>query len=178
MVDFKLEAIVIPVSDVDRAKAFYAEQCGFVCDVDHPPSESFRSSSSRRLAPRARSPSGSGCRRRRPAATRACTCRSDIEAGRAELAARGLDISEPFHFGPEGKTTGSTHHAATSGRTARSATPTAMAGCCRRSRAAHLEADRLRSFFFLLPLALCLFTVRAARSLPRRSRRRAPRTTP
>ena len=33
--DFKLELVLIPVSDVDRAKAFYTEQAGFVLDVDH-----------------------------------------------------------------------------------------------------------------------------------------------
>ena len=32
--DWKLELIVVPVSDVDRAKAFYAEQAGFNVDVD------------------------------------------------------------------------------------------------------------------------------------------------
>jgi catechol 2,3-dioxygenase-like lactoylglutathione lyase family enzyme len=33
--DFKLEVVVVPVVDVDRSKAFYTEQCGFVLDVDH-----------------------------------------------------------------------------------------------------------------------------------------------
>lgn len=33
--DWKLELIVVPVSDVDRAKAFYTEQLGFRLDVDH-----------------------------------------------------------------------------------------------------------------------------------------------
>ena len=32
--DYKLEVVVVPVSDVDRAKAFYGEQCGFVVDLD------------------------------------------------------------------------------------------------------------------------------------------------
>ncbi len=32
--DWRIEVIVVPVSDVDRAKHFYAEQCGFVVDVD------------------------------------------------------------------------------------------------------------------------------------------------
>ena len=34
---FKLEVVVVPVSDVDRAKAFYADQLGFHVDVDHAP---------------------------------------------------------------------------------------------------------------------------------------------
>lgn len=33
--DWKLESIVLPVSDVDRAKAFYVDQLGFHLDVDH-----------------------------------------------------------------------------------------------------------------------------------------------
>ena len=40
--DFKLELVVIPVSDVDRAKAFYAERAGFTVDVDHRAGEQFR----------------------------------------------------------------------------------------------------------------------------------------
>ena len=40
--DWKLEVVVIPVSDVDRAKAFYAEQCGFNVDVDRVMGEEFR----------------------------------------------------------------------------------------------------------------------------------------
>src|SRR5215217_2323502 len=40
--DWKLENIVVPVSDVDRAKAFYAEQLGFGVDVDHRAGEDFR----------------------------------------------------------------------------------------------------------------------------------------
>ena len=42
MADLKLELVLIPVSDVDRAKAFYAEQLGFTLDVDHAPNEEFR----------------------------------------------------------------------------------------------------------------------------------------
>jgi len=41
-VDLKLELVLIPVSDVDRAKTFYVEKVGFNLDVDHRPSETFR----------------------------------------------------------------------------------------------------------------------------------------
>ena len=37
--DFKLELVLIPVTDVDRAKQFYAEKCGFTLDVDHQPND-------------------------------------------------------------------------------------------------------------------------------------------
>src|SRR5690606_13624517 len=40
--DWKLEVVVLPVSDVDRAKAFYVDRLGFHLDVDHAASESFR----------------------------------------------------------------------------------------------------------------------------------------
>jgi hypothetical protein len=42
IVDWKLELIVVPVSDVDRAKAFYAERAGFDLDHDTSPSEGMR----------------------------------------------------------------------------------------------------------------------------------------
>jgi catechol 2,3-dioxygenase-like lactoylglutathione lyase family enzyme len=40
--EFKLELVRVPVSDVDRAKAFYTEKAGFQLDVDHRPGENFR----------------------------------------------------------------------------------------------------------------------------------------
>ena len=40
--DIKLEVVVVPVSDVDRAKAFYTDGCGFKVDVDDSPTPSFR----------------------------------------------------------------------------------------------------------------------------------------
>ena len=55
--DLKLELVAVPVSDVDRAKAFYTEQAGFNADHDHKVNETSASSSSRRPARPARSPS-------------------------------------------------------------------------------------------------------------------------
>ena len=107
MVEFKLEAIVLPVSDVDRAKAFYADRCGFVCDVDHEPNESFRVVQF--------TPSGSACSitfgigvsTKEPGSYEGLhLVVTDIEAARGELVGRGLDISEPYHFGAEGRTPG------------------------------------------------------------------------
>jgi catechol 2,3-dioxygenase-like lactoylglutathione lyase family enzyme len=40
--DWKLEVVIMPVSDVDRAKEFYGEKLGFPVDVDHDAGESFR----------------------------------------------------------------------------------------------------------------------------------------
>ena len=53
-IDMKLEVVVIPVSDVDRAKAFY-ERIGWRLNIDAPPAKISAWSSSRRRAPLARS---------------------------------------------------------------------------------------------------------------------------
>jgi hypothetical protein len=41
-VDWKLEVVLVPVSDVDRAKTFYIEKAGFNLDVDHRAGDNFR----------------------------------------------------------------------------------------------------------------------------------------
>ena len=51
--DWKLETVVVPVADVDRAKTFYADAAGFDVDVDHRSGEDFRVVQL--------TPSGSGC---------------------------------------------------------------------------------------------------------------------
>ena len=43
--DLTLELVVVPVTDVDRAKAFYSETCGFNVDVDHSVGDASASSS-------------------------------------------------------------------------------------------------------------------------------------
>jgi catechol 2,3-dioxygenase-like lactoylglutathione lyase family enzyme len=100
-VDWKLEVVVVPVSDVDRAKAFYTEKAGFHMDVDHSAGEDFRIVQL--------TPPGSACSitlmRNVEAAGSLQGLQlvvSDIEAARAELAGRGVDVSEVFHF-EEGK---------------------------------------------------------------------------
>jgi catechol 2,3-dioxygenase-like lactoylglutathione lyase family enzyme len=106
IVDMKLELVILPVTDVDRAKAFY-EQAGFRLDVDHEISEEFRVVQL--------TPPGSGCsitigKGMTPSppgtAQGLHLVVTDIEAARAELVSREIDISEPFHFGPEGQTPG------------------------------------------------------------------------
>jgi predicted enzyme related to lactoylglutathione lyase len=103
--DYKLELIVIPVADMDRAKAFYAEQAGFHVDVDHRAGEDFRVIQL--------TPSGSACSvslMRNP--ERAGTVQGlhlvveDIEAAVADLGSRGVEVSDPFHFGPRGQAPG------------------------------------------------------------------------
>jgi catechol 2,3-dioxygenase-like lactoylglutathione lyase family enzyme len=106
-VDWKLELIVLPVSDVDRAKAFYAEKAGFNVDVDHRAGENFRVV---QLTPPGSACSvtiGVGVTQVKPGTYQGLhLVVNDIEAARAELAQRGVEVSEPFHFGPEGQTPG------------------------------------------------------------------------
>jgi catechol 2,3-dioxygenase-like lactoylglutathione lyase family enzyme len=99
LVDYKLELVLMPVTDVDRAKAFYAEKVGFNLDVDHRASETFRVV---QLTPPGSACSitfGVGITDATPGSVRGThLVVTDIEAARAELKGRGLDISEIRHF--------------------------------------------------------------------------------
>ena len=95
--DWKLELVVVPVSDVDRAKAFYMDQAGFHLDVDHSAGEDFRVVQL--------TPPGSACsialmrNEEAPGSLNGLQLVvPDIEAARDELAGRGVDVSEVFHF--------------------------------------------------------------------------------
>jgi catechol 2,3-dioxygenase-like lactoylglutathione lyase family enzyme len=105
--EFKYEVTVIPVSDVDRAKRFYAEQMGFTVDVDHRAGESFRVV---QLTPPGSACSisiGTGISTAAPGSYQGMhLVVTDIEAARAELVDRGVQVSEPFHFGAEGQAPG------------------------------------------------------------------------
>jgi len=96
-VDWKLELVVLPVSDVDRAKAFYTEMAGFRLDVDHSAGDDFRVVQL--------TPPGSACSITLMRNTESAgsvrglhLIVSDIETARAELVERGMDVSEIFHF--------------------------------------------------------------------------------
>jgi catechol 2,3-dioxygenase-like lactoylglutathione lyase family enzyme len=105
--DWKLELVVVPVSDVDRAKAFYADQLGFSVDVDHRPNESFRVV---QLTPPGSACSitiGTGVSQVAPGTYQGLhLIVNDIEAAHAQLVARGVAVSEPYHFGAAGQTPG------------------------------------------------------------------------
>jgi catechol 2,3-dioxygenase-like lactoylglutathione lyase family enzyme len=105
-VDLKLELVVLPVSDVDVAKAFY-ETAGFRLDVDHRAGEEFRVV---QLTPPGSACSisiGTGITQATPGSAQGLhLIVTDIEAARDDLVARGLDVGEIFHFGPEGQTPG------------------------------------------------------------------------
>jgi len=96
-IDLKLEIVVIPVSDVDRAKEFYA-QLGWRLDADFAEGDDFRVIQF--------TPPGSDCSiifgknvtDAPPGATQGLyLVVSDIQAARAELLGKGVDISEVFH---------------------------------------------------------------------------------
>ena len=101
--DFKLELVLVPVSDVDRAKEFYVEKCGFDLDVDHQPSEEFRVV---QITPPGSACSltiGTGLSDATPGSYRGThLIVTDIEAARAELVERGVDVSEIRHMTPSG----------------------------------------------------------------------------
>jgi catechol 2,3-dioxygenase-like lactoylglutathione lyase family enzyme len=104
--DFKLELVVVPVSDVDRAKAFY-EKAGFTLDVDHRASDTFRVV---QLTPPGSACSitiGTGLTPAAPGSYQGLhLVVSDIEAARTFLDDHGVEVSEPFHFGAEGQAPG------------------------------------------------------------------------
>jgi predicted enzyme related to lactoylglutathione lyase len=104
-VDWKLELVVVPVADVDRAKAFYMEQAGFQLDVDHRAGEDFRVVQL--------SPPGSACsialmrNTQAPGSVQGLhLVVADIDAARAELTARGVEVSDVFHFDAGGQQPG------------------------------------------------------------------------
>lgn len=93
--EMKLELVPVPVSDVDRAKAFYVDRVGFHADHDHTLSESLRFV---QLTPPGSACSitiGTGITSSPPGSAQGLLLVvSDIDDARAELAERGVEISE------------------------------------------------------------------------------------
>jgi catechol 2,3-dioxygenase-like lactoylglutathione lyase family enzyme len=100
--DWKLELLPIPVTDVDRAKAFYVEQAGFIADHDHVVSDEIRFV---QLTPPGSACSialGLGVSDAEPGSARAQLVVTDIEAAHAELVGRGVSVSPVRHMSPTG----------------------------------------------------------------------------
>lgn len=102
--DWKLENVVVPVADVDRAKAFYSEQLGFAVDVDHAVGDSFRVVQL--------TPPGSTCSitiginvgAGEPGTVKGLhLVVPDIEAAHAQLEAAGVENAGIQHFGDDGQ---------------------------------------------------------------------------
>ena len=101
--DFKLELVLIPVSDVDRAKKFYVDNCGFNLDVDHQPNEEFRVVQMTPPGSACSLTIGIGITDAAPGSYRGThLVVTDIEAARTELVGRGVDVSDIRHMGPNG----------------------------------------------------------------------------
>lgn len=103
MTELRLELVLLPVADVDRAKAFYVDACGFVLDVDHSAGESFRVVQV--------TPPGSACSvsfgiglvSTAPGSVAGLhLVVTDIEAARDDLVGRGVDVSPIRHMTPSG----------------------------------------------------------------------------
>jgi predicted enzyme related to lactoylglutathione lyase len=101
--DWKIELIPVPVTDIERAKRFYSEQAGFVVDLDHRPNDTTRLVQL--------TPPGSACSIMVGTMELGSTPGSlqgvqivvpDIEAARAELVERGVECSPVRHFDGEG----------------------------------------------------------------------------
>ena len=103
MTELKLELVLIPVTDVDRAKTFYVERSGFSLDVDHQPNEEFRVVQMTPPGSACSITIGIGISDAEPGSYRGThLVVTDIEAARAELVGRGVDVSEVRHMGPNG----------------------------------------------------------------------------
>ena len=103
--DWKLELVIVPVTDMDKSKTFYQDKAGFVLDVDHRAGEDFRIIQF--------TPPGSACSvtlmRNAEAAGSVQGLHlivDDIKAARAEITGRGTEVSDFFHFGAGGQEPG------------------------------------------------------------------------
>jgi len=104
--DYKLEVVIVPVADIDRAKSFYSDKVGFVVDVDMSAGPDFRVVQL--------TPPGSACSISFVSSTEMAPgvlqglhlVVSDIEAARADLVGRGVAASEIFHFTEGGQQPG------------------------------------------------------------------------
>jgi catechol 2,3-dioxygenase-like lactoylglutathione lyase family enzyme len=96
--DWKLELVQVPVSDIDRAKAFYTDKAGFNADHDHQVSEELRFVQL--------TPPGSACSiaigppvEMAPGSLQGLQLVvEDVDAARAELSGRGVEVSEVQEF--------------------------------------------------------------------------------
>ncbi|MBS1861638.1 MAG: VOC family protein [Actinobacteria bacterium] len=97
--EWRLELIQVPVADIDRAKAFYADQAGFVAEHDHQVSDELRFV---QLTPPGSACSialTSGAHQMAPGSLEGLQLVvADVEAAREELAARGVEVSDVQDF--------------------------------------------------------------------------------
>lgn len=111
--EWTLEVVTVPVTDQDRAKHFYEEQCGFKTDVDSQVAEGVRvvqltpPGSRCSIALVQGLPPAPGQSAMAPGSLQGLQlCVVDIEAAHAELVRRGVEVGPVQHLGPEGWTEG------------------------------------------------------------------------
>ncbi|WP_353066343.1 hypothetical protein RBB77_08095 [Tunturibacter psychrotolerans] len=104
-IDMKLEVVVIPVSDVDRAKEFY-ERIGWELNIDRSAGEDFRLVQFTPPGSCCSVHFGKGLTSAAPGSGKAFLIVADIEAARDQLVAAGVEVGEFFHDGPEGRGSG------------------------------------------------------------------------
>jgi catechol 2,3-dioxygenase-like lactoylglutathione lyase family enzyme len=100
--DYKLEVITVPVSDVDRSLAFYTEKVGFILDVDYHPSDEFRVVQLTPVGSACSAQIGVGLTDAAPGTAHGMyLVVSDLEHVRREMTARGVPVSEIRHKSPK-----------------------------------------------------------------------------
>jgi catechol 2,3-dioxygenase-like lactoylglutathione lyase family enzyme len=93
--DFRLELVQVPVSDVERAKAFYIEKAGFTLDMDADVGDGLRFVQLTPPGSPASIAIGTGLSRMAPGSVEGLQLVvTDIEAARAELAGRGVEVTD------------------------------------------------------------------------------------
>jgi catechol 2,3-dioxygenase-like lactoylglutathione lyase family enzyme len=101
--DLKLELVLLPVADVDRAKSFYTESMGFSLDVDHRAGPEFRVVQMTPPGSPCSISVGTGLTDAAPGSTRGLhLVVNDIEAARDELVSHGVEVSPVRHMGAQG----------------------------------------------------------------------------
>lgn len=100
--EFRLEVVTLPVSDVDRAKAFY-ESLGWRLDIDFEPLEGVRAVQFTPPGSESSISFGKGLTTGEPGSVQRLELAVyDIEAAREDLIGRGVEVSEVFHLGDGG----------------------------------------------------------------------------
>ncbi|MEU9983200.1 VOC family protein [Streptomyces sp. NPDC050856] len=111
--NWTLEVVVVPVTDLDRAKEFYADKCGFEADLDTHVAPGIRiiqltpPGSRCSIALQSGMPPAPGTSTMAPGSLQGLQlCVTDIEAARDRLTSRGVAVSPVRHVGPDGWTDG------------------------------------------------------------------------
>ena len=138
--DYKLELVLIPVADVDRAKKFYLENAGFVLIVDTPIGEGQRVVQVVPPGSECAIGFGTGITSAAPGSAQGLhLVVSDIVAARAEMVERGVAVGRCVTWWPGSGWRDRTRNARTTSRSPTSPTRTATSGCCKKSTTARAD---------------------------------------